>query len=547
MGDVSRESFGAVKLKPLRREDFGAVAGPMPGSISPEAAYGTIDELGPLDPLTIGAGRTADQIIAGVKQGAAAIPHLLASEDKKPAFQDKLDALAAEQQEKDQAYAPLQQKHPIATGVGQALPYLAVPSSMGTMGQMATVGSLEGLKYGSNEDRVTRALSGSLLQGTGNLVAKGGAALINPVVPGGISQTQAQALKDAISLGIKPRLSQITGSKYASQLEDFAANTPGGAGTMAEFNSANQRAINKVGTEAIGQKGYSELSPTVLSNASRDLGAVFEDIKALGKVNVGGRQVLPIQVNADVGTAADKVLAVQSKLPSEMQNGDVISLAQKARQLASLKGRIDGESYQLIRSNLSDAAHTAFSGGSSTAGKAYQAMLKALDDSAENSLRQSGNTLLAEQLRQVRPQYAALQTIEKGRVAAGGNLNPQLLGGAMRTNNPKMMREADASNNPLLAVARYGEDFPPLREGSQTYTRDVVSSPISTAVKAPFAWLASKATTSPLALTYPSVFGGTKAAELAALLSKPATRLGVVGAGNILKNALMTPIPKVAE
>jgi hypothetical protein len=206
-----------------------------------------------------------------------------------------------------------------------------------------------------------------------------------------------------------------------------------------------------------------------------------------------------------------------------MRNGEVISLAQQAQRMASMKGRIDGEAYQLIRSNLTDAAHTAFAAGSSQQGKAYQSLLSALDDSAEASLKAIGRDGLAKSLRETRPLYANLKMLERGTVAEAGNVSPAKVAGAMRTQNPKAFREGMTSG-PLDDIARFGESFKPLQAGSPTAERLMTSSPLSLAAFAGPAYLAAKATTSPLATWYPRHAGGTLPAEIVAALANPATR-----------------------
>lgn len=451
----------------------------------------------------IAAGRSTDKIIQGIKQlGLNAI-------DDKAGLANQ----AAQQQSNDAAYAQLQKARPMATAIGETAPYLAVPGSASVPATAAITGAIAASKYGTPQERGQAALtdaSGALI---GSMLGKVAGKVIAPVSDN--SQTRQAALEAANRIGYKPRMSELTGSRYAAALEDMAAQTPGGAGVMAEFTAKNNQALNRAAASSIGEAA-NEMTPRVFAKAADRLGKVFNEIKALP-----GKQ---IAINQNVATAADDVLRQANKMIPSQRDESLINLAEQAKALANTKGKIDGEAYQLARSGLSDAAFDA----TGTNSKLYGQLLRALDDSAEQSLKANGNEKLAEALRTVRPQYANLKTLEKGATAEGGNVSAARVASTLRTNNPSAFREGRMEGNPLYDISLIGESLKPLNQGSQTYARQTTSSLLDTLLKAPVAYAAAKATTSPVMTFIPEQLAKrpllNEASKGAAAIANPTTR-----------------------
>jgi hypothetical protein len=295
-------------------------------------------------------------------------------------------------------------------------------------------------------------------------------------------------------------------------MEDFAATVPGGAGAMADHATRNVTAMNRAAARAIGETA-DELTPNVLAAARARIVKPFEEVKALT-----GR---PIAIGQSVANVADDILRQSSKMPGGQKDANLITLAQQAKALAANKGRIDGETYQLTRSHLSEAAYEA----NGTNKHLYGKLLEALDNSAEQSLRMMGKADLANALKTARPQYANLTMLEKGAVIEGGNVNPSRLASAMRTQDPKILREGTKSGE-MVDLARVGEQFKALNPGSQTFARGIVSSPLATALTAPVAYGAAKATTGALPRGYAAVMGQS---QVPGALADPITRAMLQG------------------
>jgi hypothetical protein len=471
---------------------------------SKEAANIAAKDVGVGEALMIGMGRTADKTIQGVKQ-----------------LFGKADPEAESQ--KDAAYSALREARPIATGIGEALPYMAVPFAS-IPRAAAAIGGLEALKYGTPQERLTSGVVGAGSAAVGGLLGKGVGKLIAPVRPEAQTTMRRGALEAADRIGVTPRLSQVTGSPLAARMEDFAARVPGGAGVMQSFENANKAAVNQAAAKSIGQSA-DELTPSVFANAEQQLGRVFEDIKSLGKVSVNGKSVNPIRLDSGVLKAADEVLRSTSKALPEQANAQLVSIAKRAKNMAGMRGRIDGEAYQAIRSGLTNASYEASGSDRVMFGK----LLEALDDAADKSLRQVGRTDLADALRTVRPQYGNLKLLEKGAVAEAGNVSPARTASAMRTQNPSAFRTGAQQGNPLYDIAMVGENLKPLQAGSPTVERGIMNSPLGMLLSAGPSWAMGKATTNPFLIGYASQFGGTPAAQGTAQVMDPLLRSILMG------------------
>lgn len=503
--------------------------------VSKAASDMAAEDVGVLDTLAIATGRGFDKTAMGLKQMVLGGVKKFGPESFSKAAEQELNSLAAQEAGKDSEYAGLQAKRPISTGIGEAVPAIMATGGMGLIPASLGVAGMEGMKYGEPEERTKRAVvaGGSNLIGgyIGNKIGD----IVAPVAGRALNATQSEALKTAQKLGYKPRLSEVTGSPVMARLEDVAARTPGGAGIMQDFATANQRSLNKAAAKALGENA-DELTPKVFSAASERISKPFEQIKALpGK---------SISVGKAVADAADEVLRVQGKMIAAEQDEALAGLAKQAKMLASNSGKIDGETYQLIRSGLSSQSYDA----TGTNRALYGKLLEALDNSAEESLKAQGRGELAAALREVRPQYGNLKTLEKGAIAEGGNVSAARLASALRTANPKAFREGAMEGNPLFDIAKIGETLKPLKAGSPTYEREAASDVLSMLLKAGPAYAVAKGTTSPMMTAYPNLVAtNPTAAALAGPISKTANPSSRALAAALAQRLLVGSQPVAAE
>lgn len=445
------------------------------------------------------------------------------------------DETRARRANEDQSFAALRQQKPFSTAGGEALPYVAVPASMGLVPAALTVGALEGAEPGTAKERLGRATVGAVTTGAGGLLAKGGASFLAPVTARTARPSAQAALAAGERLGRNPTLSEATGSTWLRRLEDTVAQLPGGGGVMADHAAGNAVALNRAAARAIGETA-DELTPEVFSQAAQRIGKVFEDVKALP-----GKQ---IQLQPSVVAAADEVLRLQAKMLPHQQDQNLIKIATEAKNAAAARGRIDGETYQVTRSGLSDAAFDATVG---TNKQLYGKLLNALDDSAEASLRAAGNDALADAMKVARPEWANLKILEKGLTVEAGNVSPAKVASTMRANNPGAFRRGNFVGKEMGDLAAVGEGLKPLREGSQTFARGE-SNPLLAAVNAAWSYPVAKALTSPVATMYPRLVGSTAVGRQlitpAARIAEPSGRAAVAAA---LQQSGLLPLPVAAE
>lgn len=434
--------------------------------------------------MLIGAGRSADKMVQGIRQGWNELVSLYGPDGAAQEARRTLAELAANESDKNRAYAPLKEEHPFATGIGETAPLMAIPGGASIPAQMGIAAAIGASKYGTPTERVKEGVLDAAGTGIGAVVGKGINKLIDPVNPNVINETRKGALDSMVDYGYKPRLSQVTGSPTAEAVERWASNTPGGRSVMRGHESANEVIFNKVAAKSIGQTS-DELSDKVLGAAKTELGKVFNDIKALP-----GKQ---IEIGPSVATTADDILREQGKLLPTQQSNELIKLATTARRMANLNTKIDGEAYQLQRSALSDAVDAS----EGMVKNQYRKLLKALDDSAEASLQNSGNTKLAADLRDVRPKYANLKTLEKSGVVKGGDINPQKLGNK-------------STRNELTDIANFGESFNPLPKPFPTQS---AMEAVMNALLTPASYTGAKLSTNPLLVGYARHIGGTAGAR----------------------------------
>lgn len=512
MGDLTRFSDADIlrMLGEPNRETPPRISSTRPDTpaATREAAASTAaDE--PSDPL-IGLGSVMTKIVNGGAQGFLKARNAISPGDRN--VDTAINDLAAEQTDnsiRDRAYA---KENPGAMAFGESLPTLpvgggAVPSFL--------KGTIPGLaSYGSGQEKLREGVVGGTATAAGSALGKAAGGFLNP----DLSAVERATLQEGRARGIQPRLSQVTRSPTIERFEDWSSRMPVGAGVMDEFNLQNTRGFNRAGAESMGQNVDSagQVGPEVFANAKRATAVPFQQVDAL--------QGLPIDVTSpQVAAAAQNVLHRQTLRLSP--DGALSKVAQDALLAAQNGGRMTGESYNALRSELTNASHQAFAAGDGKTGTDYKILLDAIDEAADRSLRGMGRADLADSLQMARDQFGNYQTLKQGRVAEGGNINPARVAQAVRTNNPDAFRTGRTDGSPLGFLARWAELFPMLRSGSQTAERQAVGNMVRNpgelenltgAVASP---IIAKATTSPLVTGIPARIGGTpvgRAAEIAA-------------------------------
>lgn len=518
-GDVEAARTLAGEMRNmLRSEHPEAMILPTP---TEEGARMAARETTPTQAFLMTAGREGlDKPAMGMKQAVLGGVEALGGPAGVTARQE-LSNLAKQEAEKNIADIALRNEHPIASTLGGAAPYMAVPGSSGVMGGAALIGGTEALKYGSPEDRLKRGLLGGTTALAGGVLGKAVGGSIAPVSREALGRAKANAIRIADKINYKLRLSEASGSRTIGRFEDMASRTPGGMGVMQKFADENAKVLNAHAAKAIGEKA-TELSDEVFARATDRIKGVFNSVDKLP-----GR---PIAIPKAAAGVSDDVLRTTKKMLPNQVDQELIKYANQLKALANNKGRIDGETYQLLRSGLSESAFDATGVNKVLYGK----LVTALDRAADSSLKMSGRADLANKLVKAREQWGNLQVLQKGLAVEGGNVSAKRVATILRQQNPSKFKTGAMKDNPLYDVAQLGENMDFLVRGSQTYERQSVMGPGILGERIPWAYGWAQGTTSPLLSAYPQLLSANPIAARTMLpigdVAGTATRAGVLAA-----------------
>ena len=358
----------------------------------------------------------------------------------------------------------------LAGNIAATLPLLAVPGTAATgvftaplsgLALGAASGALTPVQTEDGKDdfwreKLSQTAIGGALGAAGGAVGKGISTFLRPV-QSTLPEGAAPAAEAAERLGVKLSSGEATGSKTLKQFEDVLARTPGASGAAEAMRQANQTAINRAAASSIGETGDA-ITESMLAGARARLGNAFMKLSSDTKVPLG-----------DDFVAALSKIDTSNRSMGAFALPEVEQLVTKGLDLAA-KGELDGKAYQMLRSRLGDRAGDAFRSGNSEVGQALKSLRESLDDAAASNMPAAKR----EAWEEVRKQWGNLKTLEKGNVVKAGDVNPNLLGGALRQFNPTAYKEGGVQG-PLMDIARYGEAFKPPAAGSQTYERGLAA------------------------------------------------------------------------
>jgi hypothetical protein len=275
----------------------------------------------------------------------------------------------------------------------------------------------------------------------------------------GIPQTFAQkneAARAAQRIGYRPDLAQRTDQRDLKNLADTLRNMPGGAGVYQKLDRANQEAINAAAASGIGQDSK-VITGEVLANATDELGTARNQLKDMVDIPKGDQGIL---------SALDNASAELKK--SLGSNGRFRNDVERIKQGIN-SGNINGEQYQIWRTDLRDARDTAYKAGKTKLGDAYKTILSALDDSA----RQSSSDLWKENDKA----FATLNMLQDGNIVnpVTGDVSQQLLTNKFFREYGKNAKQGKMPG-PVADIATVTKGYKPPVEGSQTARREAYSS-----------------------------------------------------------------------
>lgn len=468
-GDMARVSTeGLERLQSQQTmADMGAVQDPKSGAYAMKSIESPKMDI--LSALATGAGKKVQGIGAGLKQlfqlGAGQDTSEL---DQRQAF---LDA----------AYEPVKKGRPVAAAIGETVPEIAATLALtrGTGFLPSVGGGFAGgaipsaLEYTPNTPtleeslyaRAGRGLSSGAAGAIGGGLGYGLTRMLQPI-SGSVKGVSDDALAAAKRVGYKPTPGEMTQSPMLQNLESHFARTPGTAGRFQAFREANQQALNRSATRAMGETG-DEIGEGVFKAAKDRLGGEFTRINQGASPDASN--LMPTLMRLD----ADNIARGSFRVP------EVDTLVEKGLDLAA-QGNLTGPAYQTIRSRLGAQA-----AGSTdaTVKDALKSIQRSLDDAANASLPADEQVALAA----VRKQYAAFKTLMEGKVVEGGNVSAARLASALPRKGNRTAFKTGEMNSDLMDIARIGESFkPPVNpnSGSLLATQSFAGRPLATAAMA---------------------------------------------------------------
>lgn len=226
------------------------------------------------------------------------------------------------------AYQSVAAQHPIASAVGNALPYMATADPL----VMAGMGALD---YGTPAERgvnaATSFVGGKAGQAVGNVLGR--------VLGGPLSADVATATN---KWNIPTSVGQDTGNKAAKIAESVLSNVPVVGGIINRGQDRTFSAFNKALSNTIGENS-SQITPDLLGSAMDRSGSKIGDIMGRARAQLTPQQAQDVAqlsgVIGDLGAEGAPLTAKLGKVIDGMTNGQALS-GQTLRMLDTSLGRL---------------------------------------------------------------------------------------------------------------------------------------------------------------------------------------------------------------
>lgn len=413
------------------------------------------EDPGVLQSTLIGAGRTFDRVGKGMQQLYNGITGNVEANTKL-----KADAAAD-----DQIYGKLQELHPIATGIGEALPSMAVPvgttgTALATAAKLGMSGAIpSALEYGSAADRAKAALA----SGAGAII--GGQVI--PKVAGAVANVATSSLKGLVgnvtpealalaarakSLGIDVNVAQLGDSKFLKTLASSLEQMPftGAAKVTSDQRGAFTRAVSKTfgdDTDKITTDVYN-------TNRTR-LGKQFDDLAVRNTLNLD--QPLMDRLDGILSSATQfgddsSVKAVNNVYDRLIKQSNAAADMTGGKAGANTVMEVPGAAYSSLDSELSKLIK-----GGGEKGQYLKQMQTEIRDAMDRSISPADQ----EAWQTARTQYKNLKAVRDivAKDAGDGNIPPVQLLNAL--NNSEAGKEAMAmgTRGTLGDLGRIGKQF----------------------------------------------------------------------------------------
>jgi len=325
--DALRNANKAGATDDARMLADAIVALQSPGQAKPaeRKPYSDVEDPGFMNTVAIGAGKMTDSVLDGFTQ------MYLGARGEKSASA----ALKQGVDEKRAIYAPLAEKRPWATGIGEAIPSMVIPvggsaSLLMNAGKMGLAGAIPGaLEYGTLKERGGRAVIGGAAGASFPLlgaVAKTVKAFMEPLTKGG---------RDKIAGRVLNRVAGDSAPDVISRLKNAAPLVPGSMPTAAEVAesggiAAMQRAAAQANPEAYTTRAMEQASARI--GALR--GIAGDDATMAAAKAARASQSGPL-----FQQATKAVYQVDDKLANLLDRPDMKDALKRAARLAENDGR----------------------------------------------------------------------------------------------------------------------------------------------------------------------------------------------------------------
>jgi hypothetical protein len=370
-----------------------------------------MEDPGAAQAALIGAGRTGDRLVEGVKQGGMGIGAIFAQllpDDLKnkvlDALTEKLVAQQKTQEGNTAAYKPLADAHPIATGLGEAAPLIPLPMG-GSIKSAMAIGAIPGaLEYGDAKERGQRGASGAIGSGIGYGLGKALGAVVSPGMKAASPEADRLA-KVAMDNGIPLDPAQVTGNQVLQNAKSALSRIPWTATGEQAAAQNQQQAFNAAMLKRIGADAK-VATPDVMADAHAAI---------ISKMNKAAGSTSVVADDAFVNGLAKVERTYLRRLPTD-QKPVIGSYLEDLTNIIGKEGGLPGDVYNSTRSELGRiAAET----NNNTVRQGAKDLQRVLDDAFD---RQAPKEAVRD-MKEARSQYAKYLTTaeaqKKGRSTAG--------------------------------------------------------------------------------------------------------------------------------
>jgi hypothetical protein len=287
----------------------------------------------------------------------------------------------------------------------------------------------------------------------------------------GLTRSQANLAKEGEKLGFKLTPGQASGSRSLQQLEAKLESQPMTSGTFNAIKDQNQKTLNRIAANAIGESSDS-LDSTVLANATDRIGNVYKMVA----------DKTPKRIDPD--SFLQRMAGIEQEFEG-LANISQNPLVNKLFSFAT-KGETTREQLQDVASKLGKAATAQMTSanGDRQLGMALFQVKDFADDLLQEGLK--GETQKA--FREARQQYRNLMLLTQRQ----GVVNPStgnVQGNALASVLQQKDRQGfllGRNDSDLYKAARFAQAFRPIVGDSGTATRSTLVSPMDILLTAPF-------------------------------------------------------------